>query len=481
MFLKIKVCWLIPVIMLLSGLQQSVAQNGNVKPNVLFITVDDLRPELGCYGNNIIKSPNIDALADEGVKFDRAYAQVPVCGASRASMHTGIRPSRTRFTKAGSEIDHDTPGAVTMGQYFRENGYYTLSFGKVIHGKYDAAKRSWSEYYPAENMFEYHNAENVAFNNNPQNGYKHAAPFEITPNEVPDEAFLDVRTMQRVNKKLEELKTKDQPFFLAVGFARPHLPFVAPQRFWELYGEEDIKEPDNYFLPKDVPKIALSSWGELRAYKGIPKKGNIDDRQMRLNLKHGYYASVSFTDYLVGRVIEKLKSLDLYDNTIIVIWGDHGWQLGEHMMWAKHTDFDIALRVPLIIKAPGKLKGATSRELVEMVDIYPTLSELAGLPVRKANQGISLVSLLESEDGKAGSFALSRWKAGDSYKTDRYRYTEFTNKEGEIIARMLYDHRTDPEENVNVADLPRYRPVVDSLSRALHRVQSAFNLETKVK
>ena len=456
-------------------LQGCFAQK-NKKPNVLFITIDDLRPELGVYGNKIIKSPNIDKLAKEGVVFTKAYAQVPVCGASRASMHTGIRPTRTRFTRAASEIDRDTPGAITMGQHFKENGYYTVSIGKVIHGKHDASKRSWSKYYPAENMFEYHTKDNLEYNKHPEPGYKRSYPYEMTPDSVPDTAFLDVRTLNNAVKELKIFKKTGQPFFLAVGFARPHLPFVAPKRFWDLYGKDDIKEPDNYFYPKDVPKIALSSWGELRAYRGIPKKGDITDKEMRLTLKHGYYASVSYIDSLVGVLIDELKKLKLYDNTIIVLWGDHGWQLGEHKEWAKHTNFDIALRVPFIVIAPGKLKGKVSDALVEMVDVYPTLSELAGIPVLEQNQGKSLVPILEGKPEKM-NYALSRWKAGDSFKTDRYRYTEFTNKEGKIFARMLYDHKKDPEENVNVAGLPGYKKVVDSLSKELHKAQRKYNLK----
>ena len=452
------------------------SQKKTTKPNILFISIDDLRPELGCYGNDIIKSPNIDSLASEGVMFLKAYAQVPVCGASRASMHTGIRPTKTRFTSAGTRIDKDTPNAVTMGQYFKENGYYTVSMGKVIHGKGDAAKRSWSKYYPAENMFEYHNKDNVDFQNNPTGGYKHADPYEITDPDVKDTEFLDVRTLNLAKKELKAMKKMDKPFFLAVGFARPHLPFVAPKRFWDLYSKEDIKEPDNYYYPKDVPKVALSSWGELRAYRGIPKKGDIDDKEMRLKLKHGYYACVSYSDYLVGQLIKELKRLNLYDNTIIVLWGDHGWQLGEHKEWAKHTNFDIALRVPFIIVAPDKLKGAVSEELVDMVDLFPTLSELAGLPIIEQNQGKSIVPLLENPEKDINKYSLSRFKAGDSYKTDRYRYTEFTNKDGKVIARMLFDHKKDPEENVNVAGLPEYKKIVEELSEKLHQAEKEYNL-----
>ena len=463
---------------LLSSTQLVKAQNQ--KPNVVFIMIDDLRPELGCYGNSIIKTPNLDAFATNAVQFNGAYAQVPVCGASRASIHTGIRPTKNRFTKAASEIDHDTPNAVTLGQHFKQNGYYTVSYGKMIHGYKDAAERTWSEYHPAENMFEYHQPENVAYETQDKSlkkPYKHAAAYEISEN-TKDDDFLDGRTLTNATQKLTELKDKKQPFFLAVGFARPHLPFVAPKRFWDLYSENDIKEPNNYYLPKNVPQVALSKWGELRAYRGIPKKGNINDSQTRLNLKHGYYASVSFADYLVGKLITKLKKLNLYDNTIIVVIGDHGYQLGEHTMWAKHTDFEIALRVPLLIKTPKMKQGKKQNNIVELVDLFPTLSDLAGLPILNQNQGNSLTDIFKNPNTKTENhnYAFSRWKSGDSVKDKRYRYTEFTNKDGKITAKMLYDHQTDPNENVNIANTPENAKIVQKMHLALLNYKQKYNL-----
>jgi len=448
------------------------------KANVIFISIDDLRPDLGCYGNTVMQTPNIDKLAANSVQFNNAYCQVPVCGASRSSLHTGIRPTRTRFVDYNANIDEDTPNAVTIGQHFKQNGYYTLSYGKIIHGYQDAAERTWSEYHPAENMFEYQNPENKAYEALPKakrKKYKHAAAYEKSVN-TKDTDFLDGRTLDRVSKRLEKLKTEKKPFFLAVGFARPHLPFVAPKRFWDLYSEKDIQDAPNHFLPKDVPKVALSSWGELRAYRGIPKKGNITDKQTRLNLKHGYYASVSFSDYLVGKLIKKLKELDLYDNSIIVLLGDHGYQLGEHTMWAKHTNFDIALKTPLIIKAPHHKKALTTNALAELVDVFPTLSDLANLPILKENQGSSLKPIVENKASQIHNYVVSRWKSGDSVKDERYRYTEFTSKEGKIIAKMLFDHQNDPNENVNIADKPENKVIVDRMSAYLKETKKKYNL-----
>jgi len=447
------------------------------KPNVIFISVDDLRPDLGCYDNPIMQTPNIDKFSADAVQFNKAYCQVPVCGASRSSLHSGLRPTRTRFTKAASEIDHDAPDVVTLGQHFKENGYYTLSYGKVIHGYKDAAERTWSEYHPAENMFEYQNEENKAYEalaKTTKRKYKHAAAYEKSIN-TKDTDFLDGRTLNRVSKRLEDLKKEKKPFFLAVGFARPHLPFVAPKRFWDLYDEKDIKEANNYYLPKNAPQIAMSKWGELRAYRGIPKKGNIQDKQVRLNLKHGYYASVSFSDYLVGKLIDKLKKLNLYENSIIVLLGDHGYQLGEHTMWAKHTNFDIALNTPLIIKSP-KGQHHKTNALAELVDVFPTLSDLAGIPILKENQGKSLTPILEDEKAQVHPYAISRWRTGNSVKDNRYRYTEFTNKDGKVTARMLYDHQTDPDENINIANNPEKAKIIAKMSAMIKKNKETYKL-----
>lgn len=431
------------------------------KPNVLLITIDDLRPELGCYGNEIIKTPNIDQLSKHATTFNNAFCQVPVCGASRASMHTGVRPTVTRFTSAGSKIDKDLPNAVTLGQHFKENGYFTFSIGKVIHGKKDAAERTWTELVPAEDMFEYHSKELVSESENPIAPYKRPQPYEKVINSK-DEDFLDGRSVSAAKEKLKELKDNDQPFFMAVGLARPHLPFVAPERFWDLYNENEIPVATNSFLPENVPNVAKTSWGELRAYNGVPKKGDVSPALAK-TLKHGYYASVSFADYLVGNLIEELKKQKLYDNTIIVIWGDHGWQLGEHTFWCKHSNFDIALRVPLIIK-PQKSKAfkkGNAEGFAEIVDIYPTLCDLTGLSSPKQLQGESLTPILKNSNSEIKEYTLSRWKQGDTIRSKGYRYTLFKNKKGEIIAEMLFDLVKDPDENKNVVKDEAYKDEVE--------------------
>ncbi|ANQ52489.1 sulfatase [Flammeovirga sp. MY04] len=447
------------------------------KPNILFITVDDLRPELGAYGNETIKTPNIDQLSEHATTFNNAFCQVPVCGASRASMHTGVRPTFTRFVDAGAKIDKDMPNAVTMGQHFKENGYYTFSAGKVIHGKTDASKRSWSEYHPAENMFEYHNPELVADNENPTAPYKKSLPYEMVEN-CKDTDFLDGRTIELAKDRLKKFKKMDQPFFMAVGLARPHLPFVAPKRFWDKYKEDEIEMAKNPFLPEGIPAVAKTSYGELRAYRTVPRKGDID-AEMAKKLKHGYYASVSFSDYLLGELIDELKKQGLYDNTIIVLWGDHGWQLGEHTFWAKHTAFDIAIRVPFIIK-PHSGKNAQSgatEGFAEMVDVFPTLCDLAGLEQPEQLQGQSLVPTLMNGDVSVKEYTLSRWKQGDTVRTKGFRYTLFRNKAGKELAEMMYDLTKDPQENKNIVNDPDYADQVKKHRALLKTALAHYQLD----
>ncbi|WP_281614444.1 sulfatase [Flammeovirga sp. SubArs3] len=447
------------------------------KPNVLLITVDDLRPELGCYDNKTIQTPSIDALSKHATTFYNAFCQVPVCGASRASMHTGVRPTVTRFVDAGAKIDKDYPNAVTIGQHFKENGYYTFSAGKVIHGKKDAVERSWTEFHPAEDMFEWHDPALVADKENPQKPYKKSLPYEIVENSK-DTDFLDGRTVDLAKKKLKEFKKKDQPFFMAVGLARPHLPFVAPKRFWDLYNEEEIAMAENPFLPEGMPNIAKTTWGELRAYRTVPRKGNVSDEMAR-KLKHGYYASVSFSDYLLGELIQELKEQGLYDNTIIVLWGDHGWQLGEHTFWAKHSTFDIALNVPLIIKPQSskKTKKAKVEGFAEIVDIFPTLCELAEISQPQQLQGQSLLPILKNPKASVKDYTLSRWKQGDSIRTKGFRYTLFKNKQGEVIAEMMYDLIKDPQENKNIVKDPAYADEVNKHRDLLASALQEYKLE----
>lgn len=419
------------------------------KPNILFIAVDDLRPELGCYGQLQIKSPNIDKLAEGGLMFINAYCNVPVCGASRASLLTGIRPSINRFVNWHTYAQDDAPDAISLPEHFKNNGYYTLSLGKIFH-HIDDMKESWSEepWTPVQGIgyMDYVSEENKKIMNTiAERGF----PFEAA--DVSDKSYYDGKIALRAIEKLHQLKQQDKPFFLATGFYRPHLPFNAPQKYWDLYPEESIYLPDNYYHPKNVPDVAIHKFGELRKYYGVPAKGAVSDK-MAHDLIRGYYASVSYVDAQIGKVLDALEELGLAENTIVILWGDHGWQLGEHALWCKHSNFKASLNAPVIIRSPGFKGQLKTEELIEFIDIYPSLCELAGLSLPDQLQGKSFVPLLKNPGLHWKNAVYSRYHKGESIITKRYLYTEWFDKDGNSIDRMIYDHKKDPEENINIID-----------------------------
>jgi arylsulfatase A-like enzyme len=438
------------VFVLLVPIQAHAAE----RPNVLFIAVDDLRPELACYGKQHIHSPNIDRLATSGVLFGRAYCMVPTCGASRASLMTGIRPARRRFVNYLAWAEKDAPGITTMNTHFKENGYCTLSLGKVFHHPQDNAV-GWSK--PAwrpKGIPWYRRSENHELHEKrqKQENRKRGPAWESA--DVPDNAYADGVLAERALADLRRLKAKDQPFFLAVGFFKPHLPFIAPEEYWDLYDYEKIQLPVNYHVPKDAPKESVHTSGELRAYAEIPATGPVSNEMAR-NLIHGYYACVSYTDALIGKLLDELDRLDLADNTIVVLWGDHGWNLGEHTLWCKHSCYETSLQIPLIVRAPGVKGGQRRSSIVESIDVYPSLCDLAGLTMPEHLQGRSLATLMKEPDSEWKSAAVGRYRNRDTIRTDAFRFTEYTNAKGKLISRMLYDHDADPDENVNVSESRR--------------------------
>ncbi len=371
------------------------------RPNVLFIAVDDLRPELGCYGASHIQSPNIDRLATRGVTFTKAYCQQAVCNPSRASLMTGLRPDSLKVWDLYTDFRKTRPEVVTLAQYFKQQGYFSTAIGKIFHNNLPD-DLSWSEPklqidgYPFDPDAVYRQPENVAWLASLQADItaagrqeryidrfgqwylKHTATECV---DLPDNVYFDGAQTDVAVAKLAELKERAEPFFFAVGYYRPHLPFNAPKKYWDLYDRNEIPLADNGYLPKDAPSMASNSMRELRGYsdfKGGPRpdQGALTEAEQRL-LRHGYYASVSYIDAQVGRLLDALDSLGLAENTIIVLWGDHGWKLGEHSSWCKMTNYDIDTRVPLIVSAPGaKENGNQCHRLVEFVDVYPTLCEL---------------------------------------------------------------------------------------------------------
>lgn len=455
---------MLAVILLLGAKNSTSAAD---RPNVLFIAVDDLRPELGCYGRQHIHSPNIDRLATSGVLFERAYCMVPTCGASRASLMTGIRPARKRFVNYLTIAEKDALGIKTFNTHFNNNGYTTVSLGKVFHNIKDNAK-GWSEpVWRPNGIAWYQRTENLELHEKRQKrGNRKRGPAWESA-DVADNAYADGVIAERAIADLKRLKEKNEPFLLAVGFLKPHLPFIAPKKYWDLYDHEKIQLPENYYTPKDAPKESIHTSGELRAYAGIPAKGPVSDEAAR-NLIHGYYACVSYTDAQIGKLLNELDRLELSDNTIVVLWGDHGWNLGEHALWCKHSCYETSMQIPMIIKAPGIEGGQRRSNLVESIDLYPTLCELAGLPLPRHLQGVSLVTLMKDPKATWKSAAVGRFQNGDTIRTDEFRFTEYTEKNGKRISQMLFHHDSDPNENVNIAK--DRKDSINGLSETLHRI-----------
>ncbi|WP_417394821.1 sulfatase [Gimesia chilikensis] len=439
------------------------------KPNVLFIAVDDLRPELACYGKQHIHSPNIDKLAESSTLFERTYCMVPTCGASRASLMTGIRPARKRFVNFLTWADRDAPGITTMNTQFKQNGYYTVSMGKIFHHPQDSAQ-GWSE--PAwrpKGVAWYQRPENQKLHEERQKQGKRKAKGPAWESaDVPDNAYADGVLAEQAISKLQQLKKQEQPFFLAVGFFKPHLPFIAPQKYWDLYDHDKIHLPENYKAPQDAPEESIHNSGELRAYAGIPRKGPVSEETAR-NLIHGYYACVSYTDAQIGKLLAELDRLKLSDYTIVVLWGDHGWNLGDHTLWCKHSCYESSLQIPLLVRAPGIQGGQRRSALIETIDVYPSLCTLAGIPLPEHLAGQSFVELMRNPDTKWKEAAVSRFRNGDTIRTDALRYTEYTNPKGKRTSRMLYDHSSDPLENQNVAE--KRTDETQTLSKQLNQIK----------
>jgi iduronate 2-sulfatase len=436
--------------------------NENNRPNILFIAVDDLRPELGCYGNSIVSSPNIDKLAAEGVLFKRAYCNIPVSGASRASLMTGTRPTSYRFIDFDTWAEKDNPGAITLPQYFRNNGYYTVSLSKVFHHMYDS-RNSWDEEWRPSGKGSWRNyihEDNLKIDTL----IKRGMPFECA--DVPDTAYFDGKTTQKAIEFLKNSESKGKPFFLSVGFLKPHLPFNAPQKYWDLYDPDDIGIAENPDPPVNAPRQAIHNWGELRQYYSIPEKGPLTDSAAN-KLRHGYYACVSYTDAQIGMLLEELKKSGLDKNTIVVLWGDHGWNLGEHGLWCKHCNFNTSLNAPLIFKVPGLTKGEKNNSITEFIDIYPTICELTGLPLPEHLEGQSLTGRLNDPEKEETDYAVSKFFAGVTLIEGEYFYTEFLDKNDSTLATMMYNHNIDPDENMNISYEVDNKEMVRNLSLRL--------------
>jgi arylsulfatase A-like enzyme len=449
------------------------------KMNVLFIAVDDLRPQLGCYGQKQIISPHIDRLAARALVFERTYCQQAVCAPSRASLLSGTRPDTTKIYDLNTPLRKAMPNVLTLPEHFKNNGYETISIGKIYHHPSDD-RQGWStEPYRAGTfpkgtwkgrgyLTEKAIAQMEKYNKANPDTKGRGPAFEAA--DVPDNVYPDGCNTEYAIKQLNRLK--DKPFFIAMGFYKPHLPFNAPKKYWDMYKRQDIKLADNPFIPKNAPRYATTNWGELRNYYGIPKKGPCSDGLAR-QLIHGYYACVSYIDALLGRLLDELGRLKLRDNTVIILWGDHGWKLGEHAGWCKHTNFELDTNVPMILSVPGmKTAGRRTWALTEYVDIYPTLCEICSLPVPGHLEGRSMVPLLKDPTRPWKKAAFSQYPRGKvmgySMRIERFRYTEWKDsKTDNILARELYDHQKDAQENVNVVAQPEYEQDVPRLAQML--------------
>lgn len=453
----------------------------SIRYNVLFIVADDLRPALSCYGDKVIKSPNIDSLAGQGTLFERAYCQVAVCNPSRASLLSGLRPDTLGVYDQSKYLRTQKPDVLALPQLFKDHGYRSLSVGKVYHHSTSEPGNdplSWSVpmYGFGQPYRHWFNKESEKSENKSKRGRGPA--YEASDH--PDDDYPDGKTAQKAIELLRE--NKDKPFFLAVGFIKPHLPFTCPQKYWDMYPAGTIKLAENLNPPEGVPSIALQSGYELRSYANMPAKGEIP-RDTALNLTRGYYACVSFLDAQVGRVLAELNRLGLQKNTIVVFLGDHGYHLGENGQWTKMTNFEIATRVPLIISVPGqKSAGQPTRALVEFVDIYPTLAQLCGFKGPAELEGLSLVPLIENPQRPWKTAAFSQYGRGPtskfdpaihpmgrSIRTERYRYTEWRDPQQTLIGTELYDQNNDPEDNINIATRAENTALVKQLAAQLQQ------------
>ncbi len=442
-----------------SAFFQSALSTEPHKTNVLFIVADDLRPELNCYGKSQIISPNIDKLASQGIVFKNAYCNVPVSGASRASFLTSLYPGRKRFLEYNTRVDIDAPGVITLPQNFKNNGFHTIAIGKIFHHP-DDKMNSWTDNYRPDYPNELSQQELWRDYQAPDNTWTKLKDLPLgaagpawEAADVNDSIYYDGKTTKLVLSKLNELAKSEKPFFLGVGFIRPHLPFNAPKKYWDLYNNEDIQLADNPYMPLNAPAEAWHNSMELRAYANIAKDSMpIPDEKAR-KLRHGYYACVSYIDAQIGLIIDRLKELGLYENTVIVLIGDHGFSLGEHSLWCKHSCFDVAMKTPLIIKAPGIKKGMKSESLTSLIDIYPTLCDLASVPTPEHVEGKSLLPILKNKNAKPNKYVFCRFLNGESVISNRYIYTEYIDKSGNVKSSMLYDHKNDPNENHNIVNL----------------------------
>ena len=446
------------------------------RPNILLILVDDLKPAMGCYGDAAAKTPYMDALAKRGMRFDLAYCNQAVCAPSRFTLMLGSHSTSTGLYGLGSQLRQVVPRAVTMPQYFAKHGYRTESLGKVFHIGHgnNGDPKSFGVPHFHDKVIEYLDPastnggkltrEEALFTNQKLGQIRslpRGAAFEAPV--AKDADYADGRVAAETIRRLEAAKVRRAregiPFFITAGFVRPHLPFSAPKKYWDMFDPAKLPMPVNEKYPKDAPQVALKRGGEISAYKPVPTNGQVGEALKR-KLIHGYYASTAYVDAQIGKVTAALNRLGMAKDTIIVLWGDHGWHLGDLSIWTKHTNFEQANRIPILIIAPSVAKpGSATRQLAETVDLYPTLAELAGLPKPQVSQpidGVSLVPVLKNPKARVRNHAFHaypRRKLGRAIRTEHYRLVEWKNrvKPDDVAEYELYDYQSDPNETQNHA------------------------------
>ncbi len=430
------------------------------RPNVLFIAVDDMNNDLGCYGHPVVKSPHIDRLAARGVRFDRAYCQFPLCSPSRSSLMTGLRPGTTRVFDLQYRFRQGLPDVVTLSQCFGQNGYYHGRVGKIYHygnpGDIGTSglddPKSWQEVFnPAGRDKTALETDVIRYPVGKKGNGLGATMAFLSDKPGKDEDHTDGKVATQAIELLE--KHRAGPFFLAVGFYKPHCPWIAPSKYFDLYAMDQMKLPPlSTGLTNKVPRPSLASTTPW------PYKGVTPDQARECKL--AYYASISFVDAQIGRVLDAVDRLKLWDNTVVVFWSDHGYHLGEHGLWMKQSCYEESARVPLIIAAPGKARGKSSPRTVELVDLYPTLADLAGIAAPQNLEGASLRPLLDKPDAAWNRPAFTQVQRGQfpgyTVRTERWRYIEWDDGEKGV---QLFDHDNDPHELDNLAGLPKHAKV----------------------
>ncbi|VGO15135.1 Choline-sulfatase [Pontiella desulfatans] len=479
-------------------------------PNILFIPIDDLKPVLGCFGDEIIQTPNIDRLAERGTVFLNTACQQALCGPSRASIMTGLYPDQTGVWDLETKMRDVDPDVLTLPQYFRQQGYATTGLGKTfdprcVDNRTDLDAPSWSIPYGSvsaersmDHYQDYVNPMTIEAGQkaeaqlagkvfNP--GYlKNRAMAEIGGPlarpatecmDVPDDAYPDGALANAAVQMLDRLAAGDKPFFLSVGFHKPHLPFVAPKKYWDLYDRDEIDLAAFRNPPKGAPMIAMKGTGgngELGQYSDIPREDDLPV-ELQKRLIHGYMATVSYMDAQLGKVLDHLEKAGLAENTVICFWGDHGFHLGDHKLWTKHTNFEQAVRSPLIIAGPKGLSGNTSQSPAEFVDVFPTLCELAGLDIPEHLPGKSLVPIMKDPTALVRPDAMAQYTRGSTMgytlRDERHRYVKWLKMDyrkgertGVLVAKELYDYKTDPLETKNLVDDPEYHEVVKAFEKS---------------